>query len=73
MKKSILITISAATIALWSGFALGYHNGVRDGQAKWQSMIDLKSDGHWVLKGPRPIPQQMRPGHINIPPNSVSK
>jgi hypothetical protein len=62
--KTILITVSAAAVALWGGFTIGYHSGVRDTEAIWQSMVP---DGkHVVLKEP---PQPRGSGHVNSYPD----
>ena len=66
MKKTILITVSAAALALFGGFAIGYHKGFRDNEVIWQSMIRVDPDGRFVLKEP---PQPRGNGHQNSYPD----
>ena len=35
--KTTLIAVSVAAVALWIGFAVGYHHGERDTNARWRS------------------------------------
>ena len=65
--KTTLISVSAAVIALIVGIAIGYHSGVRDTEAVWQSRI---SDGKQVvLKEP---PQPRGNGHVNSYPDPAT-
>jgi hypothetical protein len=43
--KTTLIIVSVAVVALWGGFFVGYHSGVRDTNARWQSRLRVGSDG----------------------------
>ena len=43
--KTMLITVSVAAIALWGGFAIGYHSGVQDTEAVWHSRLRIGADG----------------------------
>ena len=64
--KTTLITVSAAAVALFGGFAIGYHNGVRDGEVRCISMFRVEPDGRFVLKEP---PQPRGNGHVNSYPD----
>jgi hypothetical protein len=68
--KTTLIAISAAAVALWGGFVIGYHNGVRDNEAKWLSMLRRDPDGRFVLKEEPPQPRGT--GHVNSPPDPAA-
>lgn len=35
--KIALIIIGAAGLVLWTGYAIGYHYGVRDTDARWKT------------------------------------
>jgi len=44
MKIKLIIVLVAA-VALWIGFAAGFHLGERDTNARWQSRLRVGSDG----------------------------
>jgi len=65
LMKTTLILVSAAVVMLLAGFAIGYHNGARDNETRWQSMVRVDPDGRFVLKEP---PQPRGNGHQNSYP-----
>jgi hypothetical protein len=52
-NKATLIGASLVVFALWEGYALGYHHGVRDENREWWSTVRLDSQGNRVFLGPQ--------------------
>ena len=67
--KTTLISVSAAVVMLLAGFAIGYHNGARDNETRWQSRIRVDPDGRFVLKEPS---QPRGNGHVNSYPDPAT-
>ncbi len=67
--KTILAGAAFVVLALWIGYALGYHHGVRNEQKAWSSTYQLDRSGQriynrWPGSGRvvvRPIPA------VNVP------
>jgi hypothetical protein len=57
--KTTLITVSVAAVALWIGFAFGYHRGERDTNARWRSDYVITEitthSGHAVNRAPETV------------------
>jgi len=52
-NKATLIGAFLVVFALWAGYALGYHHGVRDEEDRWWSSTHLDSQGNRVFHGPQ--------------------
>jgi hypothetical protein len=67
--KTILTAAAFVVLALWIGYALGYHHGVRNEQKAWSSTYQLDRSGQriynrWPGSGRvvvRPVPA------VNVP------
>jgi hypothetical protein len=50
LKLSVLMLLS-----LWTGYAIGYHRGMRDDQREWWASVRLDSQGNRVFDGPQAV------------------
>jgi len=46
--KTILTAAAFVVLALWIGYALGYHHGIRNEQKAWSSTYQLDSSGRRI-------------------------
>jgi hypothetical protein len=44
-----LIGLSLLFLGLWAGYSLGYHHGMKDEQRKWESTVQIDSQGREVF------------------------
>ena len=75
--KTILTAAAFVVLALWIGYALGYHPGIRNEQKAWSSTYQLDSSGRrisnrWPGSGRvvvRPMPAVNVSAARNLPGN----
>jgi len=86
--KPTLIIVSVAAVALWIGFAVGYHRGERDTDARWRSdyvITEVKTSHITAInRAPETVsssnqavlkepPQPKGNGHANSYPDPATK